>query len=648
MNKVFPALLLMSLLLAPSLVTADVTTLDPMVVTANRVETALSTVGSSVTVISREEIEQRQAVHLLDLLRTVPALDVVRQGGIGQQTSVFLRGANSGHTLVLVDGIEMNDPSNPGRLFDFASLSVDNIEQIEIMRGPGSTLYGSDAMGGVIHIITRRGAGDASGSLNVEAGSFDTRQANVNLQGGSERFSYSLAASQLTSEGISAAAKKYGNSEKDGTDRKTLALRLGATPSDVLEFDLFFRGSKTETDLDNSGGSWGDDPNNRLDSRAAFVRAQAKLALLDHAWEQTFGVSLTDHDRVNRNDTDTEHPFDSVHTRYDSRMTKVDWQHDLTLGEFQTLTLGAAYEKESASSSTQSTSLDYWTELPTSSSDSFGEETARTAGYYIQDQIRLGDNLHLTLGARIDDHSRFGSHDTWRATASYRLPATGTRFKGSYGTAFKAPTLAQLYENSTWVAGNPNLEPEKSRGWDIGVEQAFLENRVQFGATWFESRFDNLISTLWNDATVKAEYLNIDEARSRGLELSLTLRPLETLTLAAGYTYTDAEDRTSGDELLRRPRDKYTLNLNYRLPTNGDLSLDLIHVGSRKDYDSEFPWPITTLKSYTVVNLAGSYPISEQLELTGRIENLFDEDYEEVSGYGTPGIAGYVGAKLSF
>lgn len=648
MNKVFPALLLMSLLLAPSLVTADVITLDPMVVTANRVETALSTVGSSVTVISRDEIERRQAVSLLDLLRTVPALDVVRQGGLGQQTSVFLRGTNSGHTLVLVDGVEMNDPSNPGRLFDFAGLSVDNIEQIEIMRGPGSTLYGSDAMGGVIHIITRRGAGEASGSLKVEAGSFDTRQANVNLQGGNERFNYSLAASQLTSEGISAAGKKYGNSEKDGTDRKTLSLRLGATPSDILEFDLFFRGSDSETDLDTFAGTGGDDPNNVLDSRAAFVRAQAKLALLDRTWQQTLGVSLTDHDRDNRNATDVDHPFDSVLTHYDSRMTKVDWQHDLTLGELQTLTLGAAWEEETASSSDRRSMLDWFTGEPTETYNAFDEKTSRTTGYYIQDQISLGDNLHLTLGARLDDHSRFGSHDTWRATASYRLPATATRFKGSYGTAFKAPTLAQLYENSAWVAGNPDLDPEKSRGWDLGVEQSFLGDRLQLAATWFENRFDNLISTRWNDTIFQYEYLNIDEARSRGLELSLTLRPLESLTLATGYTYTNAEDRTSGEDLLRRPRDKYTLNLSYRLPVKGEVNLDLVHVGKRKDYDSEYPWPITTLKSYTVINLAGSYPVSEQLELTGRIENLFDEDYEEVSGYGTPGIAGYVGAKLSF
>jgi len=648
MKKFLIAVLSGAALLAPGLVAAEVTVLDPMVVTATRVEMPMSEVGSSVTLITHEEIESRQAVHLLDVLRGVPGLDVVRSGGLGQQASVFLRGANSGHTLVLVDGIEVNDPSNPGRSFDFATLPVENIERIEIVRGPGSTLYGSDAMGGVIHIITRRGAGKPSGRLSAEAGSFKTYQGKFNVQGGTDRVNYSVAGALLTSEGISAAGTDYGNREKDGYERKSASLRLGLTPTDDLDLDLFFRTVDADADLDTFAGPYGDDPNNTFDTRSTYFRAQAHLFLFDRFWEQTLGFSLTDYDRSNSDDPDADHPFDSIRTQYDSQLAKVDWQHNLALNQANTLTFGADYEEETAESSDYRTYLDWWSGLPTSSLNEFSEKSARIAGYYLQDQVRLGDGFVATAGLRMDDHSRFGSHTTWRLTASYLVEATGTQFKATYGTAFKAPTLAQLYENSVWVSGNLELSPEESRGWDVGVEQAFWEDRASFGVTWFENRFDKLINTLYNPATFKYEYENIDKARTQGVELTLSVRPLDALTVAAGYTYTDTENCATGDELLRRPRNKYSLVLNYRLPKHGEVNLDIIHVDERDDIDSEDWSQIKTLAAYTVVNLAASYDVTENFRLTGRVENLFDEDYEEVSGFGTPGIAGYLGASLNF
>lgn len=642
MKKLLIAVLVGGALLVPGLVAAEVMQLEPMVVTATRVETPISEVGSSVTLIPRAEIERRQAVHLLDVLRGVPGLDVVRQGGAGQQASVFLRGANSGHTLVLVDGIEVNDPSNPSRAFDFAAMPVENIERIEIVRGPGSTLYGSDAMGGVINIITRRGAGQPKVSLSAEGGSYETHQEKFSLRGGTEMVNYSVAATWLNSAGISAAGEKYGNSERDGYERKSLSSRFGLTPNEVLDIDIFYRYLDAEADLDAFAGTFGDDPNNTLNSRSDYFRAQAQLALFDGFWQQTLGVSLTDYDRSNDDKADADRPLDTVKARYDSQFSKLDWQHNFNLSQANTLTFGAEYEEETAEGSFFSTS----------SFGSFASEiekaTVRTTGYYLQDQARFNDNLVVTAGARLDDHSRFGSEETWRLTASYRFPSTGTRFRGSYGTAFKAPTLSQLFEVTTYGSGNPDLAPEKSRGWDFGVEQTLLEQRIQLGATWFHNRFDNLISNRYNVATGKFEWLNIDDARTRGLELTLEVQPVDSVSIAAGYTYTDTEDRATGQELLRRPSDKYNLNVNYRPLEQAELTLELLHVGKREDFDSEPPFAVTTLSAYTVVNLMGAYSFSEALRLTGRIENLLDEKYEEVSGYGTPGIAGYVGASLSF
>jgi vitamin B12 transporter len=251
-----PSLALIGMLMLPfsaSAITSELTSLEPVVVTATKLETPVSEIASSVTVITAEEIENRQPTSALDVLRTVPGLDVVRQGGLGQQTSVFLRGGNSTHTLVLVDGIEMNDPANPGRSFDFATLGTDNIERIEIVRGPGSTLYGSDAIGGVINIITRKGSGKPTITLSAEGGSFETHQEKLSLSGGNDLWNYSLAASFIESNGISAADERYGNSERDGYDRTSVSSRIGITPTTNFDLDFFLRYFDSEADLETFG-----------------------------------------------------------------------------------------------------------------------------------------------------------------------------------------------------------------------------------------------------------------------------------------------------------------------------------------------------------------------------------------------------------
>ncbi len=609
-----------------------------IVVTATRVETPAEQVGSSMTVISRLEIEESGQEFVGDLLRHVPGLDVVRGGGPGQTTSVFIRGAKSEQTLVLIDGIEANDPISPGRGFDFAHLSTDNVERIEVIRGPQSTLYGSDAMGGVINIITRKGTGRPHGSVGAEVGSFDTYRESVELSGSTDMLGYALSLSRYDTNGISAADEDAGNDEDDGYENTTFSGRFTFSPADEFDLDLVLRYTDAESELDNFGGAFGDDPNYLLDTEELFARLQGRLRLLDGRWEQKLGVAFTDYDRRADNDVDPAHPSDLVRSKYLGEILKFDWQHDFHLSESNTLTLGFETEEEKGRSRYYSESM-------------FGpylsvqeEREARTNSAYVQDQWEVIDNLFATLGARVDDHDRFGSETTYRAALAYQIEATGTRLKASYGTGFKAPTLFQLFSDY----GNPNLEPEESTGWDLGVEQSLMGDRLTLGATYFKNDFDDLIDYVPTGFT--GTYMNVDRAESDGVEVSVKFQATESLSLRANCTHQDTEDRETGRDLLRRPHRKAGIGATYRFPSDrARVGLDVLYVGSRDDLDfSSWPAERVELSSYTLVNLSGSYDVSKCVRLFGRIENLLDDDYQEVRGFGAPGIGFYGGMRLTF
>ena len=616
----------------------EMTKLDEIVVTATRSEAERNEVGSSVTVISREEIEQRQMPFVLDLFRSVPALDVVRSGGPGGQTYVGIRGAKSEHTLVLLDGVRMNDPSSAGVACNFSSLTTDNIERIEVLLGPQSTLYGSDAIGGVINIITRAGRGKPAGFVSAEGGSFGTAREKAAVSGGTDLLHYSLGLSREDTGGISSAGNKYGNHETDGYHATSVSTRMGATPSRNFDFDCIVRYLNAKADMDNGGGPSQDDPNALARSEEAFVRGQARLSLFHDLWEQKLGISFSSQERNYRNDTDTSHPADLERSTFHGEALAFDWQHTLNLNQTNTLTIGLETREEKADSDYYSESVwgPFCSEFPNNS--------ARNTGYYLQDRISLWDSWFATLGVRLDDHSRFGTEVTYRFTASYLVKQTATRFKGSYGTGFKAPSLYQLYEPTY---GNQALNPEKSTGWDFGVEQALFEGRVELGATWFSNDFEDLIE--FDSST--SRYINTAEAKSYGYELTATAKPTDDLTLRAAYTWTKTEDKSTGKELLRRPEYKAGFDANYRFLKKGNVNLGIAYVGKREDL---FFDPVTyastrvKLGGYLLVNLAASYDVTNWLQVFARVDNLLDREYEEVYGYGTPGISGYGGVKVTF
>jgi len=611
--------------------------IDEIVVTATRLETPGREVGNSITVITAEQIKEQGKTTVADVLRSVPSLNVAQSGGPGQAASVFIRGAKSEHTLVLIDGVEMNDPSSTGRGFDFSKLAAGNIERIEIVHGPQSTLYGSDAMGGVINIITKKGTGKLSGFLSAEGGSYRTFTEHAWVGGSTNIFNYSFDISRLDTDGFSAASERRGNTERDGYANTTFSTRMGITPSKNFDADIILRYINTAFDLDNFGDAGGDDPNYKGKTKKFFLRAQSRLSLFDDLWEQKFGFSLSDQNQKFRNDIDADHPFDLERSKFNGQIIKFDWQHNLYLHESNTLTLGAETKRETANSTYYSES--FWGPY----SSDFAEQSARTTGFYIQDQIRLWNSWFTTLGARVDDHSRFGTKSTFRAASSYLFQGTSTRVKGSYGTGFKAPSLYQLY--STY--GDINLDPEKSAGWDAGIEQSFFQGRLIFGATYFRNNFKSMID--FDGGTSK--YINVGKAESKGVEVTLYGRPTEDLTLRTGYTYTDSEDKTTGERLLRRPKNKVSFGANYRFLARGNVDLEVLWIGSRDDlHFDNFTYISSKVKldSYMLVNLAASCNITENITLLGRVANLFDKKYEEVFGYGTPGLSAYGGVRISF
>ncbi|MFH0871519.1 MAG: TonB-dependent receptor, partial [bacterium] len=425
----------------------EVEELQEVVVTATRLEEPLREVASSVTVISQEEVERRQQRSVAEIIRAVPGLDVVQGGGPGRLASVSIRGAGDGHTLVMMDGIELNDPISPTRSYDFAYLSADNIERIEVVRGPQSTLYGSDAAGGVINIITKKGEGSLKASLSTEAGTYQTYLTKAAVSGSSQDFHYSLGASHLSSEGISAAKAKgftldgesYRNREKDGYRNSSASGRLGWTPISNLDLDLFLRYLDAQADLDNFGGKGGDDPNANQDSKQLFSRGQARLTLFDGLWEQRLGVSLSNQERDYRNDPDADHLTEKETASYDGRLLKLDWQHNLYLHKTNTATFGLEYEVEKGRSDYRSEAFGFVFE------SALEQRKARTRSAYLQDEVRLGGWFFATAGLRLDEHSRFGTQTTWRLAPAFLIKPSGTKIKGSYGTGFKAPTLYQLY-----------------------------------------------------------------------------------------------------------------------------------------------------------------------------------------------------------
>lgn len=646
------AVLLSGLLSLPVLVHAQVplepeeeapAALDDLIVTASLEPLSARDVASSITVITREEIEQRQVKFVGDLLRDVPGFNVSQAGGPGAQTQVRVRGSEANQVLVLVDGIRATDPAAADE-FQWQYALTSDVERIEIVRGPQSSIWGSDAVAGVINIIRKKDAPSSYVAGSAELGSFNTTDLAVNgaWSGAGVRVRGGLA--YLDTDGINASL--VGN-EKDGTENTTANVGVEWDVTDAVEFLASVQAV---------------DATNRFDDFDFFVTGLPVDADRVTDVEQSYwhgelrfvpeGSIWTGNATLNYTDTDNTNIYDGAF----NSSTAAD-----TL-EFRTR--ASALLKGSGGSEHRFTAALDFREVDFSQrgiASDFGDpnqdqsqDVTGLAGEYVGQPV---DNLTWTASARYDDYSDFDDITTWQLAGSYQ--ATGhVRVRGSYGTGSKTPTFTERYGFfEDFFIGNPNLKPEESLGWELGVDTEWRDGTVTFGAAYFSMVLENEIDGFVFDPAQGAfTAANRDQDSDRkGIEMVVTVRPTDTLTLSANYTYIDAtEPGVLGEELVevRRPENMASLTANWRFAANrGNLNLNLNYTGDQLD---TFFDPVTfvaeqvELDSYLVADLAGAWRLTDSLELVARITNLTDEDYQEVLGFARPGRAYYGGLRGRF
>jgi vitamin B12 transporter len=601
-------------LLAPSTALRAQTQTDPtfsdeIVVTANRVPSPAESVGSSVTVLGREEIERRHEESVLDLLRTVPGLEVSRTGGPGAVASVFIRGANSNHTLVLIDGVRAINTSGG---FDFSGLTADNVERIEVLRGPQSTLYGSEAIGGVVSITTRRGRPGFHADLDARAGSLDTRDARLTVDGGSGRFDYSVSVADRRTDGVSAASELRGNTEEDPFSDQTFSGRFSFSLPAAGRLDLVARHVDADSSLDGFTIGVGptDDPNFTQRRRVSVASLQLFQPVASWWNLRVHANASRDESRLHDPDTD----FNNAD--FESRLGELSAQSEFGLSPSDTLVVGVSRERRQG----ETVSAAY-------------DESLDVDSAWIENDWSWRERLHVTAGARHDRYSRSGEETTYRVTGSYL--ASPWRLHGSVGTGFRGPSFDELFFP---FAGNPDLDPESSRGWDAGVERSFLGGAVTAGVTWFENRFRDLIAF---DFTTFA-FANVRRAESRGAEASLRARPGAGTQVQASYTYDDTEDLATGLPLARRPKHRLALTGLFEPVDRFQGSASLVAVRDRIDSDG------TEMDDYERLDLSLSYRVRPWLEPYLLLENVLDTEYEEVNGYTAPGFLAFLGLRFRY
>jgi len=584
------------------------TVLPEIVASASRWEEPVERVPQDMSVISRADIEKKGVTFVTDLLRLQSDLQVVQKGGPGTNATLFMRGGGSSQVLVLIDGIKFNSPSSGSA--DLSGLLTSDVERIEIIKGPQSTLYGSEAMAGVVNIITQKGAGRLKTDLSVEGGSFASVKTTGSVAGATERWNYRLSATYLDTDGIPIAKNV---NVPNGYTNKSISAKLGANPTDTSAVELNLRYGTDTTNLNNFTFGVGPvDTLNYVQKHENYLIAATGKIFPWERYEQSLTLSYQ-HD-----DLDSTDPVTAYNNyRITSTTELLDWQHTLDLRPV-TLTAGFAYRYEAAENA-----------------GSFDQSIDNKAGYLNAKLGLIDDTLILNAGMRYDGHSTFGDVFTYRTGLLYTFKPLEMRFKANLGSGFRAPSLNELYYP---FYGNRTLQPEKSSGYDIGVEKDLLGKKVVLGATWFWQRYKDLIQT--NFATFTAD--NIGTAQTEGVEITASAQPVDNLKLNAAYTWLDAVDKESGASLPLRPRNKITSSVEYSV---AKLTLIAEYRYVSKRFDSSLK---RHLSPYSLVNLKGSYRLCKNLSLFARIDNLLDSSYEEAAGYGTPGLSVFGGVKVSF
>lgn len=614
----------------------DYEDMEEIVVTATRTKQSIKDVGSSISVVTREQIEESKSQLVHEVLEQVPGIEVTRTQGIGGTTSIFMRGGSSAQTLVFIDGVEVKSATSGA--FNFGNLTTDNIDRVEVLRGPQSTLYGSEAIGGVINIITKKGKGPVKISLNSEYGTHETYKETISLSGGKKTSDYSASVSYLKTHGIDVSDGVPDGREEDGYENFTGSMRLGVNFMDDGRVDTTLRVSHSDLELDKFPAT--DDVDRRQKTDEIFFSAKIEKPFFDEVWEPSLLVSVYD---LELDGTDFDFPseqaakaadvsetglpeginknLNSDSFRIPTRVWKVEHQSNINLFEIDTITGGYEIEVQEGENV-----------------GGVARQSIYNHAYFIQNQIKLFDSLNLTVGAREDRHSEFGNNLTYRGSLAYNMENLGLRFHTSWGKGFRAPSINDLFFPNF---GNPDLNPEESKGWDFGIGKEFFGDKLAIDITYFENDFTDLIFfRSLPDGSFKA--INIGKAEAEGVESSLSYRPYEWLSLTGSYTHNDTTDREKNEQLARRPRRKASFALNVQPLEKLNINLTGLMIRDRIDSDG------SDMDNYWTAGLVTKYDFTNAVSAYIRTENLFDYEYNEVTDFNSLGRTIYGGIDLSF
>ena len=638
---------------------------DDIVVTATRSGDPIPAelIGSSVTVIDNQDLQDRQTRILSDVLRDVPGVAVNRSGAVGDLTDVRIRGSEADQVLVFVDGIKADDPYISR--YNFGTLINDEASRIEVLRGQQSSLYGSDAIGGVISYTTLSGREAPGISLRAEGGSMGTYDGGARVAGVNGTVDYALSSSYHHTDGYAVAP---GGSRDLGSNNLGVSGKANWTPAPNLKITAVGRYSWSKADSDdaqiaaNSPVILGypvsttvDTPDTFGTTRGWYGLVGAELSLFDNVLTTALNATIAD-------TTSSAYDFGSPSFGDHGRRYR---------GSFtSTARFGNEHVKNRVTVVVDAERQDFQNTTPGGYSND-SQHRIDTLGFVTQYDLTVDDRLAISGSARIDANSQFSDDATYRATASYLFP-TGTRIHAAYGTGVKDPSATELYDYSSGqFVGNPLLKPEKSQGWEAGLEQKLFAGRATIGATYFNNRFLNQIQTTYTlvgDSYLQTPYNDPGRSRQRGVETYASAR-IGELRLDATYTYLHAPQTVSvltepfavgGDfqapasvttQAVRRPKDIASFNATWApqaLPITATLTVR--YNGKQTDYAfggaPGYGQFLVDLKAYTLVSLAATWDINPHVQVFGRIENLADQHYQEVFTYQAAGRAAYGGVRL--
>jgi vitamin B12 transporter len=618
--------------------TSQTTEIEEILVTASLTPIALSRSGNAVTVISKDQIKNRAAINVSDLLRDVPGFSVSRVGVLGSQTQVRVRGAEANHLLVMIDGVEANDPSQSDE-FNWSSMTASDIERIEIIRGPQSSLRGSDALAGVINIITRSAEKPSNLAFYSEVGSWSTNQSGLSLERKQGDFDFRFGLNHVESEGGNIARS---GDEKDGYRNTTLTLKTGLKINEQMRVSFSARESdgmnQYDTDKDFDGlvedrEIAANEPKSEFDS--STMRLRGDFSSPDGFWQHKIMIARSTNDNI---------AFADGAQGNTTASTKDQYQYvgSVSFAEgAKTLSFLAERDEEDWM---QRGELSY-------GSDPSQDRERDTNSLAIEYRMDINDRLTLAASGRHEDNSEFDSSKTFRGEAIYQL-SDKMRVRGAFGTAVKNPTFTERFGYFTNFVGNPNLVPEESTSWEIGFDGRVTAGTLTLSATVFDAELENEINGfIYDYATYTATSGNIEgKSERQGVEISAAGNLSDSLSLSAAYTYTDSSEGDSVKE-IRRPKNTASFNLGWQVAEKLFMNTNIQFTGDQTDtnfgaYDADAgAYKVVTMDSHTLINLNVNYKPSNKLEVYLKLENALDEDYEEVYGYQTLGFGSSVGLR---